>query len=261
MSTASLIRLLSLSAIWGGSFLFMRIGAPALGPVLLIALRVGLAALFLLGVGRVLGKRLDLRRDWKHFLLLGLLLGVVGVGLLVGFDAQALAPGPRVAIALGLVGAFSYGIATRYARSARQVDPFANAHGSMWAATLLIAPAVPFFPAAAMPSATVGAAVLALGILCSGVAYPLYFRLIQDLGASSALTVTFLVPVFGVAWGHFVLGEPVGWSTLAGAGVVLAGTALVTGFSPAQVSGRRPQPMVPEAGVVGVPGVPGSRAP
>ena len=313
MSTASLIRLLSLSAIWGGSFLFMRIGAPVLGPVLLIEWRVGLAAVFLLVVGRVLKKRLDLRRDWKHFLVLGLfnsalpfllfafaarslsaslmsilnatapiwaaligavwtrrmlggkalaglLLGVAGVGLLVGFDASALAPGAGLSIALGLAGSFSYGVATQYAKAARQVEPFANAHGSMWAATLLIAPALPFFPAVSAPSPGVAAAVLALGVLCSGIAYPLYFRLIKDLGASSALTVTFLVPVFGVAWGHLVLGEPVGWNTLAGACVVLLGTALVTGFSPARVFGRQPQPAaVPSE--AGVPAASGARAP
>jgi len=80
-------------------------------------------------------------------------------------------------------------------------------------------------------SATLLIAVLALGILCSGVAYLLYFRLIADLGPTSALTVTFLVPVFGILWGHIFLAEPVGWDTLAGALIVIAGTALVTGFS------------------------------
>jgi drug/metabolite transporter (DMT)-like permease len=71
--------------------------------------------------------------------------------------------------------------------------------------------------------------VLALGILCSGIAYLLYFRLIAD--PAPALTVTFLVPIFGILWGHLLLGEPVGLDTLFGALVVIAGTALVTGFS------------------------------
>ena len=84
---------------------------------------------------------------------------------------------------------------------------------------------------------------LALGVLCSGVAYLLYFRLVADIGAAPALTVTFLVPVFGVTWGHFLLGEPVGWHTVAGTCVVVLGTALVTGFSVSTLSGHRaPRP-------------------
>jgi len=293
MNIASLLRLLSLSAIWGASFLFMRMGAPVLGPALLIELRVGLAAIFLLVVGLFLKKNLNVRGNWKHYLALGLLnsalpfllfsfaaktlsasllsilnatapiwgavigavwmraalpsrallglgLGVAGVAILVGFDPAALRDGALFAIALGLGAAFSYGIATNYAKTAKKAEPFANAHGSMWAATLLVAPTVPFFSNAVMPSPTITLAVIALGVLCSGVAYLLYFRLIADIGAAPALTVTYLVPVFGVMWGHFLLDEPVGWNTLVGACVVVLGTALVTGFSPSTLFAERP---------------------
>jgi drug/metabolite transporter (DMT)-like permease len=108
----------------------------------------------------------------------------------------------------------------------------------MWGATLLLAPAVPFAPPSAMPTPTIALAVLALGVLCSGIAYLLYFRLIADIGATSALTVTFLVPVFGVLWGHAILGEPLGWNTFVGALVVIVGTALVTGFDAAALFRR-----------------------
>jgi drug/metabolite transporter (DMT)-like permease len=291
MTAASLARLLSLSAIWGASFLFMRMGAPVLGPTLLIFWRVLSAALFLAIVGAAMRKPLEPRRHALHFLvlglfnsalpfllfafaartlsasllsilnatapiwgavigaawtrtavapkaLLGLALGVGGVALLVGFDPESLRPGAPLAIALGLGATFSYGVATNYARSAKKVDAFANAHGSMWAATLLLAPAVPFAPAPAAPTPAIGLAVLALGVVCSGIAYLLYFRLVADLGAASALTVTFLIPVFGVLWGHLFLGEAVGWNTWVGAAIVIAGTALVTGFSPRSVFGR-----------------------
>lgn len=295
MNAASLIRLLALSAIWGASFLFMRIGAPVLGPVWLAEWRVGLAAVFLLAVGAALGKRLQWRANWRHYLvigglnsalpfvlfgaaaqtlpasllsilnatapiwaaavgaiwtrtaltrraLIGMALGLAGVALLVGFDPAALRAGTFVAVALALGGSLSYGIATNYARTAKKVEPFANAHGSMAAAALMLAPALPFAPLPALPTATVAIAVLALGVVCSGVAYLLYFRLIEDIGAAPALTVTFLVPVFGVIWGHLVLAEPIEWHMLVGAGVVIVGTALLTGFSPAALFARKALP-------------------
>ena len=82
-----------------------------------------------------------------------------------------------------------------------------------------------------MPPPHVIFSVATLGIVCSGIAYLLYFRLIADIGAAPALTVTFLIPVFGILWGTLFLGEQVGWHTLAGSLTVLTGTALVTGFS------------------------------
>jgi drug/metabolite transporter (DMT)-like permease len=75
-------------------------------------------------------------------------------------------------------------------------------------------------------------AVIALGILCSGIAYILYFKLIEDVGTTSALTVTFLSPVFGILWGALFLGEAIGWYTIVGSAVTLVGTAFVTGFVP-----------------------------
>jgi len=297
MTTANLFRLLLLSAIWGASFLFMRIGAPVLGPSLLIFVRVGLAALFLMMTAVYLRKSLDVPRYWKHYLMLGLfnsalpfllfayaaqavsasllsilnatapiwaavigavwfrsrpsssalfgmLLGVAGVGLLARTETVTLPDGGALAVLAGLGAAFSYGIATTYTKAARSVDPFANAHGSMWAATLILIPlALQAPPLAAMPAPHVILSVAMLGIVSTGVAYLLYLRLIADMGAAPALTVTFLIPVFGILWGVLFLDEQVGWHTLAGSLAVLAGTALVTGFSFSTVmpkKGRRP---------------------
>lgn len=290
MNTVNMLRLVALAAIWGGSFLFMRIAAPVLGPAVLIEYRVLFAALFLAAVACVMRRRgngtpLDLRQHWKHYLMLGffnsalpfllfafaartlsasvlsvlnatapmfgalvgavwarqgvsartglgLVLGTVGVALLVGFDHVSERPGAAVAIAAALVAAFCYSIASQYAKSAKAVPPFANAHGSMWAATLFVIPALPFFPSPGIPSAGIWAAVLALGVLCSGIAYILYFKLIEEVGTTSALTVTFLNPMFGILWGAIFLHEVIGWHTLLGSAIVLVGTALVTGFVP-----------------------------
>jgi len=285
MSSANLFRLIFLAAIWGGSFLFMRIAAPVLGAAVLIEYRVLFASLFLAVIALVLKKPLNLRQHWKHYLILGLfnsalpflmfafaartlsasllavlnattplwgtligavwtrhmvsakvmlglVLGACGVALLVGFDHVTTKPGAGIAIAAVLFASFNYGIASNYAKQAKTVEPFSNAHGSMWASTLLVLPALLFFPAPGEPTIGIMGAVLALGVLCSGVAYLIYFRLIQDVGPSSALTVTFLSPLFGILWGMLFLGESVGWYTFAGAAVVITGTALVTGFRP-----------------------------
>jgi len=285
MSTANLFRLILLAAIWGGSFLFMRIAAPVLGAAVLIEYRVLFASLFLAAMALALKKPLNLRQHWKHYLILGLFnsalpflmfafaartlsasllavlnattplwgtligavwtrqmvsakvmlglaLGACGVALLVGFDHVTTKPGAGIAIAAVLFASFNYGIASNYAKQAKTVEPFANAHGSMWASTLLVLPALPFFPAPGEPTLGIMGAVLALGVLCSGVAYLIYFRLIQDVGPSSALTVTFLSPLFGILWGVLFLQESVGWYTFAGAAIVITGTALVTGFRP-----------------------------
>ena len=280
-----MLRLILLAAIWGSSFLFMRICSPVLGPALLIECRVAFAALFLAVIGRLLKKRLDLAANWKHFLILGffnsafpfllfayaastltasvlsvlnatspmwgaliaalwsrqaipakkvlgLVLGTCGVTLLVGFDKVTAHPGAGLAIAATMVGAISYAVASAYTKSARRVDSFANAHGSMWAAAILEIPALALFPAPGHASIGIMGAALALGVMCTGIAYILYFKLIEDIGTTSALTVTFLNPLFGILWGSLFLGEVVGWHTIAGAAIVITGTTLVTGFAP-----------------------------
>lgn len=297
MNAQSATRLVLLSAIWGASFLFMRIGAPVLGPALLITVRVGLAALFLAIVAAYLKKPLAAHRHWRHFLMLGLFnsaapfllfafaaktasasllsilnataplwataigaarsraglapktllglgLGMAGVTLLAGIESLSLPSGGETAILAGLGAAFCYGVASNYAKTAASMEPFANAHGSMWAATLLLATlALASPPPADMPQAHVIVSVVALGVLCSGVAYLLYFRLVTDIGAAQALTVTYLIPVFGILWGALLLDESIGWHTLVGGITVLAGTAMVTGFSlPSLLASRRRKP-------------------
>jgi drug/metabolite transporter (DMT)-like permease len=295
LNAAGFIRLLLLAAIWGSSFLFMRIGVPSLGPVWLVTARVALAALFLWGVALVMRKPLNVRRHWRHYLIIGffnsalpfllygiaaqrlsasllailnatspiwsaliaalwlrhklctqtacgMALGLLGVVVLVGLEPIDFTPVVLGAVVCAVAAATSYGIATNYTQASKQaknVDTFSNAHGTMWAATLWLVPAVPFFPMTVEPSWTVLLAVLALGVVCSGVAYLLYFRLITEVGAAPALTVTFLIPVFGILWGHLFLGEPVNWQMGLGAGIVLCGTALATGFSPRAIWRKR----------------------
>jgi drug/metabolite transporter (DMT)-like permease len=102
----------------------------------------------------------------------------------------------------------------------------------MWTSALMVLPALPLFPPAGAPTVGIVGAVIALGVLCSGIAYIVYFKLIEAVGTTSALTVTFLSPVFGILWGRLFLGEAIGWYTIVGSAIVLVGTAFVTGFTP-----------------------------
>ena len=97
----------------------------------------------------------------------------------------------------------------------------------------VLGPALPLFPVPGEATVGIMGAALALGVMCSGIAYLLYFKLIADAGPTSALTVTFLNPLFGILWGAIFLHEVIGWYTIVGAAIVIAGTMLVTGFRPA----------------------------
>ncbi|WP_192891685.1 DMT family transporter [Vibrio bathopelagicus] len=284
----SFIKLIILAAIWGGSFLFMRIAANPLGPAVLIEARVLCAAVTLLLVSFYLKRKLSFNTHSKHFFILGLFntalpflcfayaaqtlnastlailnstapiwaaiigaiwtktalerkvllglgIGVTGVGVLVGWDAINIGQEAIVPIFAAVMAAFSYGIASNYTKTAPKVEAFNNAHGSMWAAVLLVLPFVFFFPIREAPDLTITTSVILLGAICTGLAYLLYFNLISELGAPSALSVTFLVPVFGILWGSLFLDEVIGINTIVGSILVITGTMLVTGLSPVQM--------------------------
>ena len=109
MSFVNLSKLIVLAAIWGSSFLFMRVAAHEVAPPFLIALRVGLGALFLLAVAVWQRKALDIRAHWKHFLILGLLNTAVPFTLFA-FAAKTLPASLIIAGALGnLVDRVRYG--------------------------------------------------------------------------------------------------------------------------------------------------------
>ena len=158
----------------------------------------------------------------------GLALGIVGVALIVrppdgGVAAQV---GP---LAAALAACCCYGVTgVLLKRFSSGASPRGMAAGNQLAAALVLLPLLPFFPPLAAPTPVVIANVLALALLASGVAFLLYFRLIADVGATRALTVTYLIPLFGVLWGWIFLGETLPATALAGGALILAGTVLVT---------------------------------
>lgn len=282
MKATDYTRLIALAAIWGASFLFMRVAAPSLGAVLTAELRVLIGGLALLAWLRLSGERLALRRHGGFYLLIGaigialpftlyafaaarapasllailnatapmfglawssafrderltlrklagLALGMAGVALVAapgGFDAG---PGVLLAAGAALGACCAYGVVgVLMKRFGSGATPHGMAAGNQLGAALVLLPLLPFVLPAAAPSALVVANALALGLLASGIAFLLYFRLIADIGATRALTVTYLIPLFGVLWGALFLGESLPASALAGGVVILAGTVLVT---------------------------------
>jgi drug/metabolite transporter (DMT)-like permease len=279
MRPADTIRLVSLAAIWGASFLFMRIAAPVLGPVLTAELRTLIAGVALAAWFAATGFDPEWRRWWRQYVIVGMLssavpfllwayaalsvsAGLLSVlnatspmwgavcsavilgerlnarritGLVIGVIGVALVtqPGstdafPYHAVGAALIAAFCYGlIATYIKRWASNVPSRGMAVGSQLAAGTLLIPFIALWPPAGAPTPGAVASILALGLVCSAIAYLLYFRLIADIGATGALTVTYLIPVFGVLWGALFLGETVSLVMLAGAALVVLGTVFV----------------------------------
>ena len=179
-----------------------------------------------------LGDRLDGRRS------LGLLLGLAGVALLAADKADFRPGGSGWAIVAMLLATACYGFAANHTRRYLQgVPALVNATGTQLVSALVLLPPALWSWPERMPGLGPWLAALVLGVACSALAYLLFFRLIARVGASRAVTVTFLVPVFGTLWDALFLGEPVTASMLAGGAVVLLGTGLATG-----VIGGRPGP-------------------
>ena len=279
--------LVLLAALWGASFLFMRLGAGEFGPVALSALRVAGATLFLLPLLAVRQQIGVLRAHWRPIAvvgvmnsalpfalfslaalainaglssilnataplwgalvawlwlgerptrdrLLGLAIGFAGVTGLAWDKASFKAGdhGVSAAVAIGacLLATLSYGFAANYTkRKLNGVTPLAVATGSQLFAALALALPAWWLRPTVMPGGAAWLSLAALALLCTGVAYILYFRLIARLGAARAITVTFLIPLFGVLWGALFLGEALTPSMLAGGLVILAGIGLASG--------------------------------
>jgi drug/metabolite transporter (DMT)-like permease len=163
--------------------------------------------------------------------VLGIALGFGGIAAIVWHEIGTHADASALAVAAGLAGAALYGVAASYARRRLDgVDAMVVATGCACGASLVMVPAAALAWPAQMPGALAWASAVGLGVLCTALAYVLYFRLLPRIGAARAVTVTFLIPVFGILWGAALLGEPLTPTLLVGSAVVLLGTALAMGL-------------------------------
>ncbi len=166
---------------------------------------------------------------------LGLLLGFVGIALLTGdkasFTPDASGASSGWAVLACLLACFCYGLAASLTkRHLSGLPSLVTSTGSQLGAAAFLAPfSIAYWPTQPV-SLNAWLAVVALGVVCTGVAYILYFRLIERVGPARALAVTFAIPVFAVFYGVVLLGEQVTpWMAVC-ALVIIAGTSLSTGL-------------------------------
>jgi drug/metabolite transporter (DMT)-like permease len=173
--------------------------------------------------------------------LAGMAVGLAGVVLLVGWHSEPLTGMTLLAVLACLAAALSYGVASVYAkRQMGGIESTSVALYSQLTAAIVLMPALMFVPLPSAPSPLVIGNVLALALGSTAVAYLLYFRLIATIGPARALTVTFLIPLFGVLWGYLFLGEPLAANTLVGCALILGGTWIAARAPAASIAQRRP---------------------
>ncbi|MFB5192407.1 DMT family transporter [Alicyclobacillus fastidiosus] len=281
MKLKDVIMLLLLAALWGASFLFMRIGAPVLGPLVLIELRVLLACITLVIYALVSRHRIKILHKWWQYLILGatnaavpftlisvaelrldaglaailnattpmftaltawlwakepfrlkklygVILGIIGVSVLVGWGGSGHASHLWLFASFSLLAAVFYGIAGVFSsRHFKGEKPLDMAIGQQLGATLILLPFSLATLPHEIPPRVVLFSVLGLAVMCTAVAYLFYFALIHSVGPLKTLTVTFLVPVFGVIWGGLFLGESITARLIIGLLIILSSVALV----------------------------------
>ena len=272
--------LLCLAAIWGASYMFIKIGVRDLSPAMVAWVRIVLAALVLVPVAALRGQlrlagapvwtvallaavqvaapflliaegeeeissglagilvastplftallaiRVDHEERSQGARLWGVVAGLAGVGLLLGVDlsgtsAEALGGAAILLASLGYaVGAFiaKHGLAG--------APPTGIAAWVMVASTVLLAPAALITAPAEAPGAGPVAAVVALGVLGTGVAFAIFYDLMARVGPARTFVVTYLAPAFAVVYGAFLLDESISLSTVAGLALIVGGSYL-----------------------------------
>jgi drug/metabolite transporter (DMT)-like permease len=155
----------------------------------------------------------------------GLAAGFAGVVVVIGPWHDTLGSVGRQLACLG--AAASYAIGFVYVRkyiSPRKLPSLALAASQLIAAAALQAVATPFLPwHAPHLNARAATSIVLLGLLGTGLAYVIYFRLINDVGATTASAVNYVVPVTAVLIGAILLGETVTWNLVVGGLIVLLG--------------------------------------
>jgi drug/metabolite transporter (DMT)-like permease len=184
----------------------------------------------------------------------GLLVGFAGLIILVGFDPATLGTSGGLPVAALIASTVSYAAGGVWARRfLGGVRPIVLAIGELGFALLYVAPfAVLFEGTSGLPTTTEGwLALLWLGLLGSGFAFLIFFRLLGRWDATRTSLVAYLIPVFGLLLGASVLGERVDAGLLVGTALIVGGIALVNlrrpGAAPNEGAVGEPSMSVPAA--------------
>lgn len=275
--------LLLLAAIWGASFLFIKIGVSAMGPFTFAMLRVLIGSLVLLAVILITKQSLPHdRRTWWLFAFMGVFNALIPFGLIAWgeqsipsglaailnatmplftfilaaiFDHERITVKRILGLAIGfggiliitlpklsggfeasiwgelavVVAAASYAVATVFARrNLHHVNPMTASFGQIAMGFLFLVPfSLSERPWTMHPSLIAIIALLVLSVVGTALAYLIYYRLLQEGGATLASSVTFITPLFGVFYGFLFLSEQMSWTLLAALICILGSVLLI----------------------------------
>ena len=282
VSLRDISELIFLSAIWGSSFLFLRLTSPVFGPIFLIEMRVLSGLAVLLPLVLFLGKLAEFQKHWRIIAtvslmnmaipfcffafsavyigagllsiinatvpifsacvayvvykerlsrgsLLGLLIGFLGVVVLMFNPGESFGSSGWLAILSALLACLLYGTAINLTVNNLQgVSGLTITAGGLFVSSLVLLPFALWARPEVLPVGNIWWSVFALGIVCTGFGFVMFYRLIDRIGAGRAIMTTYLIPVFSILWGNIFLGESVTLIMVLGCILVLLGVGLTT---------------------------------
>jgi drug/metabolite transporter (DMT)-like permease len=165
----------------------------------------------------------------------GIALCLAGTAVLVGWTPTPMTPRQLLGAAMSVSATALYGFTIVFTKvRLKGASPMGTSAGTLLMAAATLLPIVPFATAPvalAEVSTLAWLALLGLALVSTTVAFIFYYRLIADVGPVKAITVTLLVPIFGMIWGVLFLDEPLTAGRVAGCAIILAGCALILGLA------------------------------
>jgi drug/metabolite transporter (DMT)-like permease len=164
--------------------------------------------------------------------LAGIALGIGGVGVLVGPSALAGDKASALGMLLVVAGTLSYGLSGLWGRRFKDVPPIVSATSQLTCSTFMLIPIAGFadrFWTLPLPPTSALAAVVALGVLSTALAYILFFRIMAEAGSNNVMLVTLLIPISGITLGALRFGEALTLNQIIGAGIIAASLLVIDG--------------------------------